>query len=63
MIGEDSFYTGCELLTFSKDILTEQDRNNLVNQSDFDVLMSIMTDKRQTALLNNKVCAFNGFRL
>lgn len=57
MIGEDSFYTGCELLTFSKDILTEQDRNNLVNQSDFDVLMSIMTDKRQTALLKNKVCA------
>lgn len=57
LIGEEVFYTGCELLTFSKDILTEEDRNNLETQTDFDVLMSIMTDKRQTALLKNKVSA------
>ena len=41
-IGEENFYIGCEMLTFSKDILNEEDRNNLRNQNDFDILMSII---------------------
>ena len=28
LIGEETFYAGSELLTFSKDILKEEDRNN-----------------------------------
>lgn len=56
-IGEDSFYSGCELLNFSKDILKEEDRNNLAHQSNFEILMSIMTDSRQTALRESQVNA------
>ena len=31
-IGEEAFYTGCEFLRFSKDKLTEEDRNSLENK-------------------------------
>lgn len=55
-IGEENFYTGCEMLTFSKDILDEKDRINLTHQTDFEVLMSIMMDKH-TAMRRNRVAA------
>lgn len=45
LIGEDMFYTGCEMLTFSKDNLSEEDRNNLVHQTDFEILMSILMSR------------------
>ena len=44
-ISEDSFYSGCELLNFSKDVLYQQDKVGLEDKTNFDVLMSIMTDK------------------
>lgn len=44
-ISEDSFYSGCELLNFSKDILYQQDKVGLEDKTNFDILMSIMTDK------------------
>ena len=44
-IGEENFYTGCEMLTFSKAILNQEDRINLEHQSNFDILMSIIYDK------------------
>lgn len=44
-ITEDNFYSGCELLNFSKDVLSQQDKVGLENKTNFDVLMSIMTDK------------------
>lgn len=46
LIGEDVFFTGCELLRFSKNNLTEQDKARLVNQTDFDIIMSIMKDTK-----------------
>lgn len=56
MIGEESFYTGCGVLNFSKDNLSPEDRINLVEVSNFEILMSILAgnhlDVRQ-----NKVCA------
>ena len=56
MIGEESFYTGCGVLNFSKDNLSPEDRINLVDVSNFEILMSILAgnhlDVRQ-----NKVCA------
>ena len=55
-IGEESFYMGCEMLTFSKDILKEEDRINLANQTDFEILMSIMMDKH-TEMRKNRVAA------
>lgn len=44
-IGEESFFGGCELLNFSKDILSEEDKINLDTKSNFEVFMSIMKDK------------------
>lgn len=44
LLGEEIFYTGCELLRFSKDILETEDKVNLSNYSDFQILMSIMSD-------------------
>lgn len=41
-LGEDTFYLGSNFLCFSKDKLDEKDKRNLVNQSDFNILMSIM---------------------
>ena len=56
-IGEEAFFEGCELLKFSKDRLKEEDKVNLVELTNFDILMSIiMTNdaemqKRKTYML------------
>lgn len=54
-IGEETFYTGCEFLKFSKDILEDQDKVNLEKYSDFEILMSIMKEKNVT-IQKNKFC-------
>ena len=55
-IGEENFFIGCELLNFSKDILSKEDKSNLESQTNFEILMSIMRDKSANAK-RNKVCA------
>ena len=55
-IGEESFFTGCELLNFSKDILNDEDKTRLENLTNFEVLMSIMNDTN-IALRKQKTCA------
>ena len=52
MIGEEAFFAGCELLRFSKDILSTEDKTRLQNQSDFDIFMSIMNDKSGSMFYN-----------
>lgn len=42
LIGEDKFFKGCNYLVFSKDKLNDQDKNNLKDLTDFEVLMTIM---------------------
>ena len=44
-IGEESFFQGCELINFSKDVLEEEVKINLVDKTNFDVLMSIIVDR------------------
>ena len=56
LIGEDTLFTGCEMLRFSKDILTDEDKVKLFNYTDFHILMSIMNDK-SGSLSNNVSCA------
>ena len=51
-IGEEAFFTGCELLKFSKDILTNEDKISLSDYSDFHILMSIMCDKSAATQFN-----------
>ena len=50
-IGEDKFYMGCEMLTFSKDLIKQEDRIHLTDKSNFDVLMSIVLDKNNTPIM------------
>ena len=47
-IGEETFFSGCQLLTFSKDILTAEDNLRLSEYDDFNILMSIMNDKSES---------------
>ena len=44
LIGEEALFAGCEMLRFSKDILTSEDKVILFNYTDFNILMSIMND-------------------
>ena len=52
LIGEEALFTGCELLKFSKDILTPEDKTRLSNYTDFNILMSIINDKSGSMIFN-----------
>ena len=56
-IGEQRFFTGCEILNFSKDkFLNEKDKLNSINQTNFDVFIVMMkTDNPQ--MKKYKICA------
>ena len=54
-IGEETFYTGCEFLRFNKDNLGPEDRERLINYSDFEILMSLMREK-DPVIMKNRVC-------
>ena len=54
-IGEEAFFTGCELINFSKDILDDKDKIRLEHLTNFEVLMSIMNDNN-IALRKQKNC-------
>ena len=43
-IGEEAFFTGSQILSFSKDLLADMDKINLGNRSDFEIFMSILND-------------------
>jgi len=44
-IGEENFFHAVQLLTFSKNVLSEEDKTNLADIADFDILMSIINDE------------------
>ena len=54
-IGEDAFFTGCEVLRFSKENLSEEDKNHLENISNFNIIMSIIREKNE-GMHYNKQC-------
>ena len=54
-IGEETFFTGCELINFSKNILPEQDKVNLENQTNFDILIAILRE-RNAVMQRNRNC-------
>lgn len=56
-ISEENFFLGCELLKFSKEDLTLQDKDNLKDQTNFDIIMSIMNDGSNIGAMKNKVAA------
>lgn len=56
-IGEETFFLGCEILNFSKNLLSIEDKTNLENKSDFDIFMSIMNENRNPTTRKNRICA------
>lgn len=54
-IGEEEFFIGYQLLNFSKNLLTEEDKNSLENQSDFDILIAILREKN-VVMQKNRNC-------
>ncbi len=55
-IGEEAFFLGCEILNFSKELLNTEDKINLENKTNFDVLMSVIRDNNPS-MRKNKLCA------
>ena len=56
-VGEEEFFIGYELLNFSKNLLTEEDKDNLENQSDFDILIAILREKN-VVMQKNRDCVY-----
>lgn len=54
-IGEEAFFTGCQLINFSKNLLPEEDKMNLENKSNFDILIAILRE-RNAVMQRNKDC-------
>ena len=54
-IGEEAFFVGCQLLNFSKDILTEEDKTHLENQTNFDILIAILREQN-AVMQKNRNC-------
>lgn len=52
-IGQDNFYLGINFLCFSKDNLQEKDKNNLINKTNFDILMSMINQSKKNTTNNN----------
>lgn len=53
-IGEKNFYQGCSFLALEKNTLSVQDKNNLCNQSNFEIIMSTI----ENAGRDLKCCQF-----
>ena len=54
-IGEEAFFTRCELINFSKNILPEQDKVNLEDKTNFDILIAILRE-RNAVMQRNRNC-------
>ena len=54
-IGDEAFFTGCELINFSKNILPEQDKVNLEDKTNFDILIAILRE-RNAVMQRNRNC-------
>ena len=54
-IGEESLYSGCGILNFSKDNLNEEDRINLSDKSNFEILMSMIMDNSHPVMRKSKI--------
>ena len=54
-LGEEDFFTGVQLLNFSKNILSEEDKVNLENHTNFDILIAILREQN-AVMQKNRNC-------
>ena len=55
LIGEDVLCSGCDYLTFSKDNLEQQDKIHLKDFSNFEVLMTMISDNKNPIMQQIKL--------
>ena len=55
-LTEGVFYKGCGTLTFDKEKLYSEDKVNLEGLTNFDIIMSIMTEKEDPRVRQQQVC-------
>ena len=55
LVGEEIFFTGCQLLNFSKNLLTEEDKSHLEDQTNFDILIAILREQN-AVMQKNRNC-------
>jgi len=53
-IGENDFWRGCQVFNFSKDMLQIQDKGIEEEISDFEIFMLMMTDKKNSNIIEYK---------
>ena len=54
-IGEETFFTGCEILNFSKNLLAEEDKKDLEDKTNFDILIAILREQN-AVMQKNRNC-------
>jgi len=54
-IGEENFFTGCEILNISKNMLAHEDKINLENYTNFDILIAILREQN-AVMRKNRNC-------
>ena len=47
-IGEENFHMGCHFVIFDKNSLSQEDKNNLGDLSNFDIFMSVMSSHEKS---------------
>lgn len=47
-IGEENFHMGCHFVIFDKNSLSQEDKNNLGDLSNFDIFMSVMNSNEKS---------------
>ena len=54
-LGEETFFSGCEMLDFSKNILPEEDKIRLGDKTNFDILIAILKEPN-AVMQQNRNC-------
>lgn len=52
-IGEEKQHLGCQFLTFNKSMLSNQDKINLKDKSDFEILLTLVNDRENKDIRKN----------
>lgn len=54
-LGEETFFSGCEMLNFSKNLLSSEDKVNLEDKTNFDILIAILREPN-AVMRQNRNC-------
>ena len=55
-LGEDIFFNGYGLINFSKNMLAEEDKINLEDKSNFDILIAILREHKNAVMQKDRNC-------